>query len=107
MRDSQAKMQPSRTKARFASHTVLEMATSTAIVWFNKGHKGFEEVLQELGILPTRELITLSNDRDHRMIKRISRRSQLRLNLVIVCSVAKKALLDEQAHSTTYAARQF
>lgn len=39
------------------SCTVVETATSIAALWFNNGHKGFEGVLQELGIVPTRELI--------------------------------------------------
>ncbi|KAG0413128.1 hypothetical protein HPB47_009702 [Ixodes persulcatus] len=48
-------------KTRFALHTVMEMATAIATLWFNKGHTGFEQVLQELGILPSQEPIMLSN----------------------------------------------
>ncbi|KAG0425613.1 hypothetical protein HPB47_027245 [Ixodes persulcatus] len=55
-------------KTRFASCTVVEMATAIATLWFNKGHIGFEQVLQELGILPSQELITLSSQCDKKRI---------------------------------------
>lgn len=42
---------------RFAPCTVVVMATYTAILWFNKIQKNFEDVWLELSILPTRELI--------------------------------------------------
>lgn len=46
------------------------MATAIATLWFNKGHKGFKEVLQELGVLPIKELISLSEQTDQRRMKK-------------------------------------
>lgn len=43
---------------------------STALLWFNRGHEGFEEVLQKLGVFPPLELIALSNQRDQKTIKK-------------------------------------
>lgn len=44
-------------KTNFATLTVLEII---AVPWFNKGNTGLEEALQELGILPSKELLSLS-----------------------------------------------
>ncbi|KAM7315529.1 hypothetical protein ISCGN_005312 [Ixodes scapularis] len=48
------------------------MATSIATLWFNKGHTGFEQVLQELGILQSQEVITLSDKCDKKHIASMS-----------------------------------
>ncbi|XP_037571609.1 uncharacterized protein LOC119453623 [Dermacentor silvarum] len=59
-------------KTKFASRTAVETAAAMAVLWFNKGHSSFEHVLQELGVLPPDELITLGQSRDHRRIQRMS-----------------------------------
>ncbi|XP_070383699.1 uncharacterized protein, partial [Dermacentor albipictus] len=59
-------------KTRFASRTVVEMATALAVLWYNQGHKSYEQVLQELGVLPSRELVALSKDCDRRRISSMS-----------------------------------
>lgn len=50
----------------------METAAAMAVLWFNKGHSSFEHVLQELGVLPPDELITLGQSSDHRRIQRMS-----------------------------------
>ncbi|XP_050028801.2 uncharacterized protein [Dermacentor andersoni] len=59
-------------KTKFASRTAVETAAAMAVLWFNKGHSSFEQVLQELSVLPPAELITLGQSRDHRRNQRMS-----------------------------------
>lgn len=47
-------------KTRFALGTVVEIATTLAVLWLNQGHKGYKQVLQELGVLSSKELVALS-----------------------------------------------
>lgn len=39
-------------KTRFASRTVVAMATAFTVLWYNQAYKGYEQLLQELGVLP-------------------------------------------------------
>lgn len=39
-------------KTRLASGTTMETAMAIAVLWYNKGHAGFEQVLPEIGALP-------------------------------------------------------
>ncbi|XP_077561420.1 uncharacterized protein LOC144177720 [Haemaphysalis longicornis] len=59
-------------KTRFASRTVVETATALAVLWFNRGHTSFEQVLQELGIFPSEELVRLGSASDQQRIRQMS-----------------------------------
>ncbi|XP_050034085.1 uncharacterized protein [Dermacentor andersoni] len=59
-------------KTKFASRTSVETATAIAVLWYNKGHAGFEEVLQEIGLLPPGELVTHSDHSDDMRIKKMN-----------------------------------
>lgn len=52
----------------------METATAIAVLWYNRGHKSFEQVLQELGVLPPEELVVLESSRDQTRIKKMSAR---------------------------------
>lgn len=72
------------------------MATSIAILWFNEGHIGFEEVLQVLDILSTLELITMSKQRDQRRNNRMFGKQTAETQSRRHCA-AKKARVEEEA----------
>ncbi|XP_077509270.1 uncharacterized protein LOC144120579 [Amblyomma americanum] len=59
-------------KSRFASRTAVETATAIAVLWFNRGHSSFEKVLEELGILPSKQLVRLSLESDQSRVKKMS-----------------------------------
>ncbi|KAG0439124.1 hypothetical protein HPB47_016749 [Ixodes persulcatus] len=61
-------------KTKFASRTVVETATAIAVLWYNRGHGSFEQVLQELGVLPPEELVVLGSSRNQRRMKKLSAR---------------------------------
>ncbi|CAN7950083.1 unnamed protein product [Ixodes hexagonus] len=97
-------------KTRFASRTVVEMATAIATLWFNKGHTGFEQVLQELGILPSQELVTLGNQCDKKRIastttKGTAEARSHRRRMVKRARVENSARMD--CEGATYGAGQF
>ncbi|KAH7969439.1 hypothetical protein HPB52_018192 [Rhipicephalus sanguineus] len=97
-------------KTKFATRTVVETATAIAVLWFNQGHSGFEEVLQELGVLPSKELLSLSKDANKRRISSMTAKvtAEARAHRR---SAAKKARLEEAAHrdceGPTYGAGSF
>lgn len=96
-------------KTKFAPCTVVEMATAIVTLCFNKGHKGFEEVLQELGILPTKQLIALSEQRDQRRMKKMTAR-QIADSKSHCHSALNRASLEKSARKEsegTHAARKF
>lgn len=97
-------------KTKFVSRTVVETAAAMAILWFNKGHATFEHILEELNILPSRDLVTFSDSRDARRIKRMSERLTAEARAHRRRGV-KRARLEESARKdregTTYAAGQF
>ncbi|XP_077507301.1 uncharacterized protein LOC144116435 [Amblyomma americanum] len=94
-------------KTQFASQTVVETATAIAVLWFNKGHTGFEEVLQELVILPSKALLSLNNEVYKRRI------SSMLTNATAEArahrrNTTKKARLEESAcEGSTYGAGAF
>ncbi|KAM7296829.1 hypothetical protein ISCGN_021984 [Ixodes scapularis] len=55
-------------KTRFAARTAVETATAIAVLWFNRGHSSFEQVLEELGVLPSKQLVHLSSAADQKRI---------------------------------------
>ncbi|XP_077554044.1 uncharacterized protein LOC144168921 [Haemaphysalis longicornis] len=59
-------------KTRFASRFVVEMAAALAVLWFNQGHSSFERVLEELGVLPTEDLVVLGASQDNTRQKKMS-----------------------------------
>lgn len=59
-------------KTRFAFRNVVETATSLIVLWFNSGHSNFEQVLEELGILPSEQMIRLSSASKQRRIRQMS-----------------------------------
>ncbi|XP_075737571.1 uncharacterized protein LOC142777120 [Rhipicephalus microplus] len=59
-------------KSRFASRTAVETATAIAALWFNRGHSSFEKVLEELGILPSKQMVRLSLESDQQRIRKMS-----------------------------------
>ncbi|XP_037572861.2 uncharacterized protein LOC119455530 [Dermacentor silvarum] len=97
-------------KTRFASRTVVEMATALAVLWFNEGHKCYEQVLQELGVLPSKELVALSKDCDKRRISNMSTKQTAEARFRRR-HLAKEARLEHAAHKdserTTYGAGEF
>lgn len=60
-----------RTLSYNLQFTVVETATALTVLWFNRGHTSFEQVLQELGIFPSEELVRLSNASDQRRIRQM------------------------------------
>lgn len=97
-------------KTKFASRTTVETAAAMAVLWFNKGHSSFEHVLEELGVVPPDQLITLGQSRDQRRIERMSacETAEARAHRR---NVAKKARLDDsllkRREGSTYGAGQF
>ncbi|XP_075748767.1 uncharacterized protein LOC142814252 [Rhipicephalus microplus] len=97
-------------KTKFASRTTVETAAAMAVLWFNKGHSSFEDVLEELGVVPPDQLITLGQSRDQRRIERMSacETAEARAHRR---NVAKKARLDDsllkRREGSTYGAGQF
>ncbi|XP_075748832.1 uncharacterized protein LOC142814262 [Rhipicephalus microplus] len=97
-------------KTKFATRTVVETATAIAVLWFNRGHSGFEEVLQELGVLPSKESLSLGKDANKRRISSMTAKvtAEARAHRR---SAAKKSRLDEAARrdceGPTYGAGSF
>ncbi|XP_040354443.1 uncharacterized protein LOC121045565 [Ixodes scapularis] len=59
-------------KTRFVARTAVETATTIAVLWFNRGHSSFEQVLEELGVLPSKQLVHLSGAADQKRITSMS-----------------------------------
>lgn len=59
-------------KSRFASRTAVETATTIAVSWFNQGHSNFEQVLEELRVLPSKQLVRLSDMCDQRRMRKVT-----------------------------------
>lgn len=59
-------------KTKFASRTTVETATALAVLWYNKGHRGFEEVLEGIGILPSQDLATHGDHCDVMRIRKMN-----------------------------------
>lgn len=59
-------------KTKFASRTTVETATALAVLWYNKGHRGFEKVLEGIGILPSRDLATHGDRCDVMRIRKMN-----------------------------------
>ncbi|CAN8014692.1 unnamed protein product [Ixodes persulcatus] len=59
-------------KTKFASRTTVETATAIAVLWYNKGHTGFERVLEEIGVLPSEDLAMHGDQCDPTRIKKIN-----------------------------------
>uniref|UniRef100_A0A1E1X6X9 Putative kolobok-4 hm n=1 Tax=Amblyomma aureolatum TaxID=187763 RepID=A0A1E1X6X9_9ACAR len=97
-------------KTKFASRTVVEMATALAVQWFNEGHTSFERVLEELGVLPGHQLLKLTDSRNERRIKRMSacQTAEARAHRR---SMAKRARVEDSSRKDreglTYSAGQF
>ncbi|XP_075736299.1 uncharacterized protein LOC119161920 [Rhipicephalus microplus] len=97
-------------KTRFASRTAVETATAIAVLWFNRGHASFEKVLEELGVLPSEALVTLSDRRDsmrmHKMNVRQTAEARAHRR-----SAAKRARVEESCRTSregkTYGAGEF
>ncbi|KAG0443943.1 hypothetical protein HPB47_014362 [Ixodes persulcatus] len=51
-------------KTHFAARTAVETATAIAVLWFNRGHSSLEQVLEGLGVLPSKQLVRLSSAAD-------------------------------------------
>lgn len=77
-------------KTKFVSQTVIETATAIAILWFNKGHATFGHVLEELHILPSKDLVAFSGFRDERRIKRMSDHLTAETRAHCHCGVKKR-----------------
>lgn len=97
-------------KTKFATRTVVQTATAIAVLWFNQGHSGFEKVLQELGVLPSKELLSLSKEANKRRISSMT--AKVTAEARAHCrSEAKKARLEEAARrdceGPTYGAGSF
>ncbi|KAH8009972.1 hypothetical protein HPB51_023028 [Rhipicephalus microplus] len=86
-------------KTRFASRTAVETATAIAVLWFNRGHASFEKVLEELGVLPSEALVTLSDRRDsmrmHKMNVRQTAEARAHRR-----SAAKRARVEESCRTS-------
>ncbi|XP_077512011.1 uncharacterized protein LOC144122929 [Amblyomma americanum] len=97
-------------KTKFATRTVVETATAIAVLWFNEGHTGFKEVLQELGILPSKALLSLSKEVDKSRISSMSTKATAEAR-AHRRNVTKKGLLEESARrhceGPTYGAGAF
>lgn len=59
-------------KTRFAARTAVETATAIAVLWFNRGHSSFEQVLEGLGVLPSKQLVRLSSAADQKRVTSMS-----------------------------------
>ncbi|XP_040074766.2 uncharacterized protein LOC120846929 [Ixodes scapularis] len=97
-------------KTRFASRTVVETATAIAVLWFNGGHASFEHVLEELGVLPPKGLLTLGDSRDDLRIRRMSARQTAEARAHRRSMVTKARLEDSSRkdhEGTTYSAGDF
>ncbi|CAN7988722.1 unnamed protein product [Ixodes hexagonus] len=97
-------------KTKFASRTVVEMATAIAVLWYNRGHGSFEQVLQELGVLPPEELVVLGSSRDQRRIKKMSARQTAEARAHRRNMVKRARLTDstrEDLEGPTYAPGEF
>lgn len=51
-------------KTHFAARTTVETATAIAALWFDRGHSSLEQVLEGLGVLPSKQLVRLSSAAD-------------------------------------------
>nr|XP_050030259.1 uncharacterized protein LOC126526384 [Dermacentor andersoni] len=97
-------------KPRFASRYVVEMATTLAVLWFNRGHTSFERVLEELGVLPSESLVELGTSKDIARQKKMSYKltAEARANRR---TLTKKARVEECTRKgregETYAAGSF
>lgn len=49
-------------KTKFVTHTIVDRATAVAVLWLKKGRTGFEQALQEIGVLLSKELLSLNTD---------------------------------------------
>ncbi|XP_077486057.1 uncharacterized protein LOC144097160 [Amblyomma americanum] len=87
-------------KTRFASCTVVKMATTHAVLWFNQGHKVFENVLEELGVLPSREVLTLGKNCAKRRTSRMSTKQTAEAR-ARRCRLAKKTCLQDAAKKSS------
>ncbi|KAM7314836.1 uncharacterized protein ISCGN_004620 [Ixodes scapularis] len=97
-------------KTKFASRTVVETATAIAVLWYNRGHGSFEQVLQELGVLPSEELVALGSSRDQRRIKKMSARQTAEARAHRRNMVKRARLTDstrEDLEGPTYAPGEF
>ncbi|XP_077549490.1 uncharacterized protein LOC144162721 [Haemaphysalis longicornis] len=97
-------------KTKFASKTVVETATAIAVLWYNCGHGSFEQVLQELGILPPEELVVLGSSRDQRRMKKMSVRQTAEARAHRRNQVKRARLTDsirEGAEGQTYGPGEF
>ncbi|XP_037504717.1 uncharacterized protein LOC119379487 [Rhipicephalus sanguineus] len=59
-------------KTKFASRTTVETATALAVLWYNEGHRGFEKVLEGIGILPSQDLATHGDHCDVMRIRKMN-----------------------------------
>lgn len=50
----------------------METATAIAVLWYNKGHTGFERVLEEIGVLPSEDLVMHGDHCDQMRIKKMN-----------------------------------
>ncbi|XP_075751069.1 uncharacterized protein LOC142817685 [Rhipicephalus microplus] len=97
-------------KTKFVSKTVVETATAIAVLWYNCGHGSFEQVLQELGILPPEELVVLGSSRDQRRMKKMSVRQTAEARAHRRNQVKRACLTDsirEGAEGQTYGPGEF
>lgn len=97
-------------KTKFVSKTVVETATAIAVLWYNCGHGSFEQVLQELGILPPEELVVLGSSRDQRRMKKMSVRQTAEARAHRRNQVKRARLTDsirEGAEGQTYGPGEF
>lgn len=97
-------------KTKFASRTTVETATATAVLWFNKGHAGFERVLEEVGVLPPEELATCGDRCDEMRIQKMTTKRTAEARAHRRSSV-KKARIEEASRRSregpTYSAGGF
>ncbi|KAH7983085.1 hypothetical protein HPB52_009122 [Rhipicephalus sanguineus] len=59
-------------KTKFASRTTVETATALRVLWYNKGHRGFEKVPEGIGILPSQDLATHGDHCDVMRIRKMN-----------------------------------
>ncbi|KAL1426099.1 hypothetical protein MTO96_018572 [Rhipicephalus appendiculatus] len=59
-------------KTKFASRTTVETATALAVLWYTEGHRYFEQVLAEIGVLPSRDLATSGDQCDVTRIRKMN-----------------------------------
>ncbi|KAH6928310.1 hypothetical protein HPB50_014119 [Hyalomma asiaticum] len=52
--------------------TTVETATALAVLWYNKGHRGFEKLLEGIGILPSQDLATHGDHCDVMRIRKMN-----------------------------------